>query len=686
MAGSSEAHRSGIGGRTRPAPTWLVPILGILGTTVFARGLLIPWLGFYWDDLPTLWAMHSFGHGVMWEFYRSARPFLPWIYQLTVPIAGESALAWQLLGLLAWFLAGVSVWWLLMRLWPSRPTLALMGALLYVVYPGFLQGPISLIYCHFLFLSALYFFSFGSTVQALRSPPTRAAWFAASLATQALALFSFEYLVGLELLRPALIGMVLLQGGLRRRSWAARTMRIWLPHMAILVVYLVWRAVTPRFPAYDPLLLTMLAEQPGVGLQALASRIVRDLIISTGGAWIEAASPPAISSIGRTGLLAMSVSFLGACLAALWALVHERRRESPTPRATTRLELAGAAALGIWALLIAGIPVWVPMLPLQLSFSWDRMTLPFILGASVLATSLLVMVFGRWRASVALFAAVVALGAAHQTANAVSYMWAWRDMQEFMMQLTTRAPGLEPGTTLIANDIPLAYYSDNSLTAAVNWAYAPDLATTRVPYMLYYVSVRLGLGLPGLEPDLPITQHFRPGLFEGSTSDSVAMFYQPPGCVQLLDVRLHDSMPGLPDDLSRAIPLSKLDLIDPSPAQPAQSPFNERERLNWCNYFERADLARQQQNWSEVAAIGDVALNAEDRPNASSEYIPFIEAFGHLGRWEDALQWSKVAVERNREVRRMLCNAWGRMDDATPSSPQKEQALAELRVLARCEP
>ncbi len=49
--------------RTHPAVNWRVPILGILGTSFFARGLLIPWLGFYWDDLPTLWAMHAYGPG-----------------------------------------------------------------------------------------------------------------------------------------------------------------------------------------------------------------------------------------------------------------------------------------------------------------------------------------------------------------------------------------------------------------------------------------------------------------------------------------------------------------------------------------------------------------------------------------------------------------------------------------------
>ena len=670
--------KAGAGGRAA--------ILGILGTTFFARGLLIPWLGFYWDDLPTLWAIHSYGPGVTWRFFQSDRPFLPWLYQLTARLAGESPLAWQLLGLLAWFLAGVSVWWLMTRLWETRRWLALMTSLLFVVYPGFLQGPISLIYSHFLLLTALFFFSLGSTVVGLRAAARNKAWFAAALGAQALALLSFEYLVGLELLRPVIIGLVLRQEGMRGRGWIGRTARVWAPHLAVLSIYLVWRAVTPRFPTYEPALLTMLAESPAAALQVLATRIGGDLLRATGGAWLEAASPPAISTIGRTGLLAISVAFVGAALVSLWALLRSRPKDGSQQSPQTRRELALAAAVGGWGLLIAGIPVWIPLLPLQIAYPWDRMTLPFIFGASLLLAAVLNAAFGRWRASAAILAAIVALGAAHQTANAVSYLWAWRDLKGFLSQLTARVPGLEPGTTLLTNDIPLDYYSDNSLTAAVNWAYAPNLDSFEVPYMLYFISVRLGLGLPGLESELPIVQHYRPGSFEGSTSDVLVVEYEPPGCLQILDERLHDSMPGLSEGISKAIPLSNLQRIDPSPLVPARSPFGRADVDNWCIQFERAELARQQGKWSEVAEIGDTALAGPDRPNASSEYLPFIEAYGHTGQWNDALTWTSVALERNREVRRMVCNSWMRLDQETTASAEKHQAVTEAFALANCEP
>jgi hypothetical protein len=681
--------------RFNPPPTpdraarmkaWLAPAAALGGVVLFSRGLLVPWLGFYWDDFPTAWAMHVSGPVVMWDFFHSDRPFLPWIYMFTSPLAGTSPLGWQMLGLLAWWLAGLATWWLVRSVWPEHPRLALLTALLFVVYPGFLQGPISLIYTHFVLLTAIFFLSFGCTVRGLGQDRGASAWFVVGLLTQAVALFSFEYLVGLELVRPFLIGIVIWRRGFRGKHLWARSLRTWSPHALVLLGYVVWRAVTPRFPTYEPLLLSNLMSDPGEALLDLATRMGGDVFLSTVGAWYEAASPPSTSTIGRLGWAIAGVSFAGAAIVSFWALRKLAAERSVPTSEIPHGGFAQAMALGGWALLVAGIPVWITLLPLQLTFSWDRMTFPFMLGASLVFASLLLAALGRWRISAAILAAIVAIGASNQALNALTYARAWQDLNTFLAQLTTRAPGIAPGTVVLANDLPLSYYSDNSLTAPLNWIYAPELDSFDVPYMLYFISIRLGLGLPGLEPGLPISQHYRPGGFEGSTSQALVLFFDPPGCLQFLDARFHDSMPGLPAEVSQAVPLSDLSLIDPDPENPAKSAFSPEIDANWCMYFERADLARQQGQWTDVARIGDVALGADDRPNNASEYLPFIEAYGRVGRWEDALHWTQVAMDRNLEVRRMVCNTWRRLDADTQPATTKKKTLEQATSLARCEP
>jgi hypothetical protein len=134
------------------------------------------------------------------------------------------------------------------------------------------------------------------------------------------------------------------------------------------------------------------------------------------------------------------------------------------------------------------------------------------------------------------------------------------DLGEFLWQLSWRIPGLEKGTTLLTNDIPLRYYSDNSLTAALNWMYAPENHSLQMDYVLYYPTVRVGLALSAPERGLPIHQVYRAASFDGSTSRMLALYYAPPGCVHVLDVVLDDSMPNLPASLSAWVPLSRLSI------------------------------------------------------------------------------------------------------------------------------
>ncbi len=280
-----------------PARVPLRPLAAILGLTVFAHGLLLPWLGFYWDDLPKSWFLHLLGPMGFWKVYQVDRPFLPWIYMLTTPLLGESPAGWQVLGLVARALTAAAVWWVVRLTWPRREALALLTALFFVVYPGFLQGPISLIYSHYFLLYALLLASLAFSVQALRGTAQAWRWTAAGLLSLALVLFSFEYLVGLELIRPVVLGIVLWQAGVRGRKLLDQVLRRWLPYAAIFVLYLLWRSLVIRFPTYDPELFESLGEAPVAQLGSLGVRVAGDLV--RGEPWSLGARHAAAGSVGR---------------------------------------------------------------------------------------------------------------------------------------------------------------------------------------------------------------------------------------------------------------------------------------------------------------------------------------------------------------------------------------------------
>ncbi len=665
-------------------PGWLLPTGSIFLLTLFAHGLLIPWLGFYWDDMPKSWFLHLLGPMGFWRAYQVDRPFLPWIYMLTTPLIGVSPLGWQVLGLMARFLTAIVLWWVLRSIWPRRHDLALLGAMFFVIYPGFLQGPISLIYSHYFLLYALFLASLGGTVMALRRTAHSRRLTAAALVGLALTLFSFEYLVGLEFVRPLVIGLVLWQMGARGRLLITRAAKAWLPYAAVLVAYLIWRALILGFPTYEPELLRELAVVPATALGGLVGRVATDLYVASIGSWVNALQPPGFSALGRTGLAAMGIAGAGALSVAAWALVSMRAGTADPRDGGRRADLLGALALGAWALVVAGAPVWTSLLPLKVGFPWDRLTLPFMLGVSLLTSGFLLILFRSSRLSIGACAVLLALGAAFHASNAVTYVRDWAAYSAFMSQLNERIPGLEPGTVVLTDEIPFDYITDNSLTAPVNWAYAPDLDSTEMPYLVFSVPLRLGRGLPSLAPGTEIFVDYRATTFTGSTSQAIVVFYKPYDCLQALDADLHESMPTLSEELVQAMPLSRLELIRTDPVVAAYPPYGVGREPGWCTIFEQADLARQRGDWARAAGLGDAGLSGADQPNHGSEYVPFIEAYAHVGRWDEALHWTQVALERNPEVSGMICHLWFRIEEETVDAPARAEALQTATGQAGC--
>jgi hypothetical protein len=273
-----------------------------------------------------------------------------------------------------------------------------------------------------------------------------------------------------------------------------------------------------------------------------------------------------------------------------------------------------------------------------------------------------------------LAALLLGLAAGVHYRSQLTYSREWVTLQSFLWQLRWRIPDLAPGTTLITNDIPLRYYSDNSVTAPVNWMYSPENHTLQMDYMLFYPTVRVGRALSRPEPGLPIFQPYRAASFTGSTSQVLALYYAPPGCLRVLDVVLDDSMPNLPASLSAWVPLSRLDLIRTEGGAEHVPPLLTREPAHdWCYYFEMADLARQRGDWGEVVELGNRGF-AEDHPNDASERLVFIEGNAHLGNWKRAEELSLEALEQNPAVDRMVCQTWRRIVEQIGSDAAREGA------------
>jgi hypothetical protein len=279
----------------------------------------------------------------------------------------------------------------------------------------------------------------------------------------------------------------------------------------------------------------------------------------------------------------------------------------------------------------------------------------------------------------------VGLSIGKQFQTNISYVRDWDVQRGLFWQMSWRIPSLAPGTALIANDFPVTYFSDNSLSGLFNWIYSPP---GKMDHILYFASVRVGRVIPEIKPNIPFEQFYPGTTFYGNTSRMVAINYSPPGCLRVLDPEIEGNNKLLPPLMRDVSSLSDISLIetDSSVSLPA-SLYGPEPAHGWCYYFEKADLARQMGDWSRVVELGDGAFALNDYPNDPIERFVFIEGYAHQGNWtrakELAIQSYKVSPNF---VGPLLCRLLSRMDRQIPNSDQKVISLNDLRTKFSCLP
>ena len=561
------------------------------------------------------------------EFASIDRPFSAVFYAASTFVFGETVWSYHVFLLLLRWLSGVLLWWVLGLVWPERKREAALAALLFAVYPGFRQNPIALEFIlHFCVLD-LFLLSLGTGLLAACQP--RRYWPLALLTMLGTGgLFWLEYFIGLEVLRPLFLWIFTRRQGLTGRPQWKRILAAWLPALAVVLAFLVWRVFIFSFPTYKPVLLAELRQSPLLAAAHLAQSVARDVWTSLGKAWLLTLKAPAQLPDGRRALLAY-LALVAASLALVWLFL---RRMAHTAVGPDGKQYWGETVFGIGllAMLAGGSIFWLTGIPVTLEFPWDRSTLSFMLGASLVAAGLLEMaVTPRYRPLLA--AGLVALAVGMHFINAQEYRAEWRKLQDFTWQLTWRAPGLETGTLALFDVIPLNRYSDNDLTALLNWTYAPEQHTRQIGYKFFDLNLRMDTqhaGLPGLEKNLPVESTHRGVVFQSTTSSTLAITYNPPACLKILSPEADALLPEVTGRLAQALPMTSLAQVRASGAAarpPAQ--FGSEPAHGWCYSYQKAELARQQGDWAAIVSLGDQALAAGLRWNDPSELLPFIEGY-----------------------------------------------------------
>ena len=673
-------------------PSWSFPI-ALLALTLLSYGLRALTLGFFWDDWPYLWFFHRLGPQGIVDAFSGDRPFLSFIYILSLSVLGSSGLNWQIFAVIARWLCALGLWWALAATWPQHKHKSAWAAALFAVYPGFTQQWIALIYGQAFFLFALQLFSIGLTVWLARRRFTLRRWQIAALTLLALALsgitmFSTEYFFGVELLRPVLLWLVFTntraqspaaQPVLTLRQRAGCVVLWWAPYLALMIAFVIWRGLLHPFTGYGLTTLEAARSSPLATLWQLALTIVEDALVATGAAWGQPLQilPGLLEDDPSSGLRLLVLIIL---VAAAFGLYFARLRPggSPAPAQSPAVSeekplnwALQASAAGLLALLASGWPIWLSGLQMRMGFPLDRYALAMSVGASLLLVGLIDALGKNLARKAAVIGLAVGMAAGFHLDTALAYEIDWKYARDFFWQLSWRAPAVQANTVFASAGMPFQFFEDDSLTAPLNWTYDPDGSAVDMPYILYDLQVR-SQSMPQDKPGRPVARDFRATDFQGSTSQVILFYYSPPGCVRILDPRYDADLYRLPDRLIRALHLSNPGALIQDhnpPAAPPAAIFGTEPRHRWCYYYEKAELARQREDWQAVVELSSQSIRAGFRPEDPVEYLPFIEGYARARRFDDAFELTARTESLDPSLRPALCAVWERTIAEHPDLP-----------------
>ncbi len=643
-----------------------------LAVAILAYGLLFWRHGFYWDDLPMTWIRYELGPAALTKYFSTARPVWAWVYQATTFFLPQVPWVWQVVAILTRWLSVLILWRLVRALWPGREHMALLTGLLFLLYPGFNLQWVAFLTTHFYIVICFFLLSFWFMLQAMYRPERYWQFTILALLLSAMNLWMLEFFYFVEFVRVVIIVYVLLQARTIESVWeiARRAMTHWSVYFLLFIANVFYRMFVFTNVAYQNKLLTDLSAYPLSALTELFKTIFSTLWVVFAQAWGTIFSFPKAASDGPL-TTAMYIAVVLAVATLTFAFFRRTRNDAD------QRPIYWAIFIGFTAMLLGGGPYWLAKLDVILAFPASRFTMSFMLGASLLMAAMIELLPRRIRTL--LIVLILCLAAGRQTLIGDEYLRDWQSQKNMLWQMSWRMPGLQPDTLILMNE-ELTFYADNSLGAALNWIYDPRGAASDINFALFYPTNRIGGSLPALQAGLPIQFGYIAGDFNGNTSQVVAIYYSPPGCVHVLDAEIDTLNHFIPlETLMRdAAALSSSEWILPDEAVSPPKVYAPEPAHGWCYYFERADLARQLKDWGGAVRLGEIAFGLADHPNDPTERYVFIEAYAHVGDWAVAFKLSDDSYRVSKDfVRPSLCALWARIARETEPNVAQSAAVSE---------
>jgi len=632
----------------------------IIFVAVVAYVPLMSSFGYYLDDWYVVWAGRVFGPEMIAELHKFDRPLMGVFYSLYYRIWGTNLMGWQIFILILRLIGALSFFQILRLLWPKQLLATTSAALLFVIYPGFLQQPNAILFSNFIFSLTSALVSILFSVLAVMSTRTsKVVYFQSLSALFAVTyLFYIEFMVGLEFFRWAFlwIGLVKLNEGLSLKKRIIKWLQHVLPTFMITLGMIGWRIFI-----FDSGRRSMNVNSIIGNFTGSLSHSIIGLFVETGRDFIETAFStwfvPAYQMSAGASYRNWSASMFFAIIAVIIYLGYvkyiKRASDVVPSNGEQKRYFLWIGVIGVLALLLPVVAVGRQVY-LDLIFNgFNRYTLHVSVGVSVLIVGLLQM--GTRRAGfVGIMTLLIASAIYTHYFNGLRYQSAWEYQKELWWQVAWRVPDLKDDTVLTSMLPPeFPFVESTQLWAPANIIYRPDSKRIAIKGEILNTET-IGKFQRGISDEknirgiIPMPRDYDNTLII-TIPDSLS-------CVHVIDGNnLEDYREHLLIQLiSEKSQIEQIIIESESDITPPIDVFGPEPDHEWCYFYQKISLARQRGEWGEVVKLADQVSDLGFKPLNRSEWIPVFEAYVNVNRMQDAEHLATI-IKDDKDLKFLYC-------------------------------
>lgn len=645
---------------------WVIPVITLV-VTFLSYALLSPAIRYFQDDWAHIYSLVIRGtEGIKLYYLYNGRPYGYWPYPFFFSLWGTNPLAWHFTNYLLRWLTAIILWVAFRHLWPTHKREVGWGAILFAVYPLFNQQSMGMTFivhwvCYLLFAVSLLFM-----ILAVRKKKYSVLFLILSVLINIPNLFTIEYFIGIEFIRPFVLWFAF-SSEIKKQTKVKKTLLFWSPFLLLSAFYVYWRVFLLNNLRADnsPVLLNNLIHEPISTSIELINSIFRDTLQVILGVWYSTFNID-IFDFGVPAKIASLVLIVIVIVVSIFLYKKYCAKDNELATGEDKQFHIQAIILGLAGVIFGCAPGWLIMRSVSDSYGlWnDRFGMAAIIGACLFIVGIFGVLFKKNQKAREIFLIVlVALAIGRNFSVTIDYKESSKAQNEFFSQLKWRAPYIESRTAIFSDN---EYFSNMGVyptSYEFNVFYPMVELMPRTDYWYFqlhkFSSDQINAFINGEKIDVVKWYTY----FEAEGQNSLVINWDQDQENCLWVVTENDRLnPLLSSNTRNSLALTNLDRINPTAQESKFSTdlFGSENRNTWCYYYEKADLARQLGDWSEVTRLFDEAQEKGFASGNGVELMPFIEGFARNGDAQKSLDLTMQAISKTDNISPFLCDNWNR--------------------------